>query len=162
MQRCFHFVHGYFKFVCQTVGFILPCTSFYGGSTPSFSGDKLRVYYICPFQVPCRLGPRIPSGVWPRVFFFHESQWWYDCQCLGFLTCTQMLTHAMHTGAVQTQKDRESALKIDWEKNLFLQARNLGVLGFIYCIFSVGGKAWLNLYITRGKWDSVHLVFSGR
>ena len=44
---------------------------------------------------------------YPRV-----SKQWYGCQCLGFLTCTQMLRHAIaHVGCTDTV--RGSALEVE-------------------------------------------------
>ena len=45
------------------------------------------------------------------VQYFRVSTQWYGCQCLGFLTCTQMLMHAIaHGGCTDTV--RKSALKL--------------------------------------------------
>ena len=46
------------------------------------------------------------------VWYFRVSKQRYGCQCLGSLTCTQMLTPAIaHRGFTDTV--RESALKVD-------------------------------------------------
>ena len=46
------------------------------------------------------------------VQYFSMSKQWYGCQCLGFLTCTQMLMQTIaHGGCTDTA--RESALKAD-------------------------------------------------
>ena len=50
------------------------------------------------------------------VQYFRVSKQWYGCQCLGLLTWAQMLVHAIaHRGCTDTI--RESALKVDGEKN---------------------------------------------
>ena len=47
-----------------------------------------------------------------RVLYERVSQQRHDCQCWGFLTCTQMLLHGIaHGGCTDTV--RESALKAD-------------------------------------------------
>ena len=46
------------------------------------------------------------------VPYFLVSEQWYGCQCLEFLTCTQMLMHAIAHG-VCTDTVRESALVVD-------------------------------------------------
>ena len=52
------------------------------------------------------------------VQHFHESTLGYGCQCLGFLTCAQMLMHAIaHGSCMDTVRD--SALKVDWNKIFF-------------------------------------------
>ena len=50
------------------------------------------------------------------VQYFPVSKQWYGCQCLRFLTCTQMLMHVISHGGC-TDTVRESALNTDWEKN---------------------------------------------
>ena len=40
------------------------------------------------------------------------AEQWYGCQCLGFLTCSLMLMHAIAHGGC-TNAERESALKAD-------------------------------------------------
>ena len=51
------------------------------------------------------------------VFYFRVSKQWYGCQCLGFLTCTQMLTCAIaHRACMDTT--RESAPKVDFGRNI--------------------------------------------
>ena len=47
-----------------------------------------------------------------RVWYFHVSKQWYGCQCLEFLTSTQMLMHATANGGC-TNTARESALKVE-------------------------------------------------
>ena len=47
--------------------------------------------------------------------YFPVSKQWYGCQCLGFLTCAQMLMQAIAHGGC-TDSVRESALEADWEK----------------------------------------------
>ena len=43
------------------------------------------------------------------VWYFRVSKHWCGCQCLGFLTCAQMLMHALANGDTA----RESALNVD-------------------------------------------------
>ena len=43
---------------------------------------------------------------------------WYGCQCLGFLTCAQMLTHAIAQGGC-ADAVRESALKADSGRKMY-------------------------------------------
>ena len=51
------------------------------------------------------------------VQYFRVSRHWYGCQCLGFLTCTQMLMHAIaHGGCTDTV--RASALEVDSGRKL--------------------------------------------
>ena len=51
------------------------------------------------------------------VFYFRVSKQWYGCQCLGFLTCTQMLACAIaHRACMDTT--RESAPKVDFGRNI--------------------------------------------
>ena len=59
------------------------------------------------------------------VQYFSVSRQWYSCQCLGFLTCTQMLMHAVaHGGCTDTV--RESALKADsGRKSLVVSYRGI-------------------------------------
>ena len=55
---------------------------------------------------------RVALSVLYCVQYFRESKLWYGCPCLGFLTCVQMLMHAIaHGGCTDTV--RESALKVD-------------------------------------------------
>ena len=46
------------------------------------------------------------------VQYFYVSKEWYGCQCLEFLSCTQMLMHAT-ARVVCTNSVTESALKVD-------------------------------------------------
>ena len=54
--------------------------------------------------------------------YFPVSKQWYGCQCLGFLMCTQMLMHVIACRDCADTR-RESALKVDWEKNPLLYWR---------------------------------------
>ena len=58
------------------------------------------------------------------VQYFPVSKQWRDCQCLGVLTCAQMLMHAIaHEGCTDTV--RESALEVDSGRKIPLP--NLGL-----------------------------------
>ena len=50
------------------------------------------------------------------VQYFRGSRQCYDWQCLGFLTCAQMLMHATSHGGY-TDTVRQYALEVDWEKS---------------------------------------------
>ena len=51
------------------------------------------------------------------VQYFPVSEQCYGCQCLGFLTCTHMLMHAIaHRGCTDTV--RQSALKADTDRKI--------------------------------------------
>ena len=52
-------------------------------------------------------------------------QQWYGCQCLGFLTCAQILMRAIaHRGCTRADTARKSVLEVDSRrKNLSLAAR---------------------------------------
>ena len=94
-------------------------------------------FFVCLFVVvfnsmPCRKfwSPYLKkatynsrrSGVtqsYQCVQYFCVSEQWYVCQCLGFLTCTQMLMHVM----TQSQRGyansiREPALKADSRRKI--------------------------------------------
>ena len=81
--------------------------------------NKIKIKY---FIFPCRTlwSPYMGKAQQPQVqrypflsvcVVFRVSRRWYGCQCLGFLTCTQMLMQAIaHGGCTDTV--RESALKV--------------------------------------------------
>ena len=51
-----------------------------------------------------------------RVWYFHVSKQWYGCQCLGFLTRTQMLLHAIaHGGCIVWSGDSLFSKASDWK-----------------------------------------------
>ena len=69
------------------------------------------------------------------VQYFPVSKDWSDCQCLGFLTCTQMLMHAIaHGGCTDTV--RESALKADSGRKVPCRTRELSLGQYCTWIFS--------------------------
>ena len=58
------------------------------------------------------------------VQYLCVSKQWYGCQCLGFLTCAQMLMHATpHRG--YTDVIRESALEVDSGRKIVCRTRDL-------------------------------------
>ena len=125
--------------ICCGCLFLL-CTSFYGGSTPVFWWDELCTW---PFSIPLPLTThwlKSPHSVfegWPCwcMLYFQESKQWHGCQCLGFLTCTQMLMHVTtHGGYVNTV--RESALKADWGRKNPCDIRELNL--YQYCAMLFG------------------------
>ena len=75
----------------------------------------------------------------------------YGCRCLGFLTCAQLLMHAMAHG-VCTDTVIGSALKADWEKNP-LPHRGLEPASVLHFGFPVGRSA--NWAISRSALDGV-------
>ena len=69
------------------------------------------------------------------VQYFCVSRQWYGCQHWGFLKCAQMLMHVIaHRDCTDTR--RESAPKVDWEKNPLLYWRLkpevINALGFLF------------------------------
>ena len=78
-----------------------------------------------PFSIPCHLPTWAATfhiqGLTQCVLYFHYMlKQCYCCQCLGFLTCTQMLMHTIAQGGCMnttTLRLREFALKVNWEKN---------------------------------------------
>ena len=82
------------------------------GCTAMHNDDKGFVYlllFLCVFrgvlhcslrEIWVRHSSRKSSATW-CVRYFRVSKEWYDCQCLGFLTCTQTWCWCihLHTGA---------------------------------------------------------------
>ena len=76
--------------------------------------EKFRSPYLGKAQQSQeqRYNPYIPNSVC-GIFECRANS---GCQSVGFLTCTQMLMHAIaHGGCTNTV--REPAVKVDWEKN---------------------------------------------
>ena len=55
--------------------------------------------------------------------YFPVSKQWYGCQCLGFLTCTQLLMHAIAHGG-RTDTVRQSALEADSGRKILFRTRD--------------------------------------
>ena len=77
----------------------------------------------------------IPTGVC-SVFLCLYKQW-RDCLRLGFLTCAQMLMHAIaHGGCTNTAT--ESALKVDSGRKIPCRSEELTRSLFQYCAWPFG------------------------
>ena len=99
---------------------LLLCFSFYGGCSPVFC----EVNCVCGcFQFPSHLGV---------IFYLQGLTKCYGCQCLGFLTCTQMLMHVITPGScTDTIRLRESTLKADSGRQ-----NSFATLGSQTCVLS--------------------------
>ena len=63
---------------------------------------------------------------------------WYDCQCLGFSMCAQMLMHAIahgHGGCMDTI--RESALEIDYWREIPCHTMDSNPHQYCFWLFSI-------------------------
>ena len=98
--------------------------------------------------------------------YFHVSKQCYGCQCLGFLTCVQMLIHAIaHGGCTNTV--RESALKVGsgrkilcrtWDSNpcqyCALLTSFCALLTMIFIHEECSGEDRYNSYIGEDRYNS--------
>ena len=83
-------------------------------NTPLFPCGKSGPPYLGKATVAARAALLIPSNTCSISVYFCVSKQWWGCQCLGFLTCAQMLMHAIaHRGCANTALKADS----DWEKN---------------------------------------------
>ena len=89
---------------------------------------KFRLSYLGKSTAAARWALPIPASV--RSMFM-----WYGCQCLGFLTCTQMLMHVTTNGGY-VNTVRESALKVDWGRKNPCDIRELNL--YQYCAMLFG------------------------
>ena len=131
---------------------------FYDGecTSLSFGGNSGRPNWA-------RHGSRKSSAThsYQCVQYFPVSRQWYGCQCLGFLTCTQMLMHAIaHRGCTDTV--RESALKADWDKNP-LPYQGLKPVPVFAPGFSVGcSTSWAipaPVCVSLNDWFSLYFIY---
>ena len=60
--------------------------------------------------------PQLQEQHYPFLSVCAVSKQWFGCQCLGVLMSTQIIIHAISHRACMDAV-RESALKVDWEKN---------------------------------------------
>ena len=69
------------------------------------------------------------------VWYFRVSKQWHGCQCLGFLTCAQMLMQVIaHGGCSDTE--RESVLDVDSGRKMFCCARDSNPFQYCTWLFS--------------------------
>ena len=67
---------------------------------------------------------------------FHVSKEWYDCQCLGFLMCVQMLMYAIaHRGC--TNIVRESAEKVELWRRVPCHTRRIEPTSVLPVVFGL-------------------------
>ena len=72
-------------------------------NTPLFPCGKSGPPYLGKATVAARAALLIPSNTCSISVYFCVSKQWWGCQCLGFLTCAQMLMHAIaHRGCANT------------------------------------------------------------
>ena len=102
---CLEFVFGFFVVV------FFFCFPLFMEVVHMFPGEKLA---ICSSPATWAATFHL-QGLILCVLYFPVSRQWYGCQCLGFLTYTQMLLQAVHWGC--TKHQRESALRKISEKN---------------------------------------------
>ena len=113
------------------------------------------------------------------VQYFHVFKQWYGCQCWDFLTCIQMLMHAVaHTGCMNTTI-RTSALKVNsgekipchhWDSNLhhyYTWPFSWRLYKLSYSLPLDVLKCSVDLFLTvnpaccnDGKWDSLTKILS--
>ena len=98
--------------------------------------------------------------------YFHVSKQTYGCQCLGSLTCTQMLMHMIaREGCVDTV--RESALKVDSGRKISCVTREsnlpqwcvgpmLDQLSYIPAPIGQSTGMFLQRYEGVGWWSELH------
>ena len=86
------------------------------------------------------------------VPYFLASKQWYDCQCLGYLTYVQTLTHAIaHGGCTDTV--RESAVEVDSGRKI--PCRNGDSNPSQYCTWLFSRTLYQLNYprpLTEGEW----------
>ena len=83
-----------------TMAFSTIATELYGSECFQYLAGKSGRLTWVRLLAAARAALPIPTRVC-SVFMCPNNQW-HGCHCLGFLTCTLMLMHRLHAGAVRT------------------------------------------------------------
>ena len=90
----------------QNISFHLFFSTSFFSTSLSLAGNSCRLNWV-------RHSSRKSSATHSCqcVQHFHLSKLWYGCQCLGFLTCAQMLMHAITHGGCAARTPSDSLRK---------------------------------------------------